>query len=384
MAETRRGADQDQIPLPALDSTVAREDTWHPTPGTDLEDGRIMHETLFVGGDIRHLRAFMSASTGLVVDGALRAVEARLASAVEGDVLRVLDYGAGTGLAAIEFLRACRERGIERRLELCGARLELHLVDLPNPWFAQGYDLLRDCAWTRFHSLAAPNGGFRPLLEAVGGRRMDALMSANVFHLIPPRALARAAADLASAVKPGGSLTWSSPDLAPAGPSAVLFHDPNRMLRRHWLEALADPSLARPGERGPAPHRPAVAEAVAHVRGTLDADALSQAQRRADRHILPQPTAATAVVGALEPHFTGDLLRPRFEMPDRETLAALLVPSNQREYLPEIGDGDLRERVIKELMTQTVLPELEAYGARTADGLEIQWSIGAFVRREGH
>jgi hypothetical protein len=198
-------------------------------------------------------------------------------------------------------------------------------------------------------------------------------MSANVFHLIPPRALARAAADLASAVRPGGSLTWSSPDLSPAGPSAVLFHDPNRVLRRHWLEALS--------ERSATPLGPAVAEAVAHVRETLDADALIQAQRRADRHILPQPTAATAVVDALEPHFAGVLSRPTFEMPDRETLAALLVPSNQREYLPEIGDRRLRERVIKELMTQQVLPELEAHGARTADGLDIQWSIGSFVRR---
>jgi len=210
---------------------------------------------------------------------------------------------------------------------------------------------------------------------------MDALMSANVLHLIPPRALARAAADLASAVKPGGCLTWSSPDLAPAGASAVLFHDPNRMLRRYWLEALSDRSMAVSGGRGSTPPLPAVAEAVAHVRETLGPDALRQAQRRADRPILPQPTAATAVVSAIEPHFTGDLSRPTFEMPDRETLAALLVPSNQREYLPEIGDRGLRELVIRELMFGQVLPEMETHGARTADGLDIRWSIGTFVRR---
>src|SRR6202043_2184180 len=103
-----------------------------------------------------------SGATGYVVAGALAAVEARLATARRGDVIRVLDYGAGTGLATIEFLKACRERRIAQRLERLGATLEVHLVDLPSSWFAYGFELLRDCRWTRFHSLSAPGRRFRP------------------------------------------------------------------------------------------------------------------------------------------------------------------------------------------------------------------------------
>ncbi len=91
--------------------SVPRHDTWRPEPAVDLADGRALHEMLFTGGDIRHPAMWHSAATGSVVAGALDAIEGRLADAGEGDVVRVLDYGAGTGTATIELLKALRERG---------------------------------------------------------------------------------------------------------------------------------------------------------------------------------------------------------------------------------------------------------------------------------
>ena len=102
--------------LPAVGEGVPRRDTWQPEPAVDLADGRALHEMLFTGGDIRHPAMWHSAATGSVVAGALDAIEGRLADAGEGDVVRVLDYGAGTGTATIELLKALRERGFERRL----------------------------------------------------------------------------------------------------------------------------------------------------------------------------------------------------------------------------------------------------------------------------
>jgi SAM-dependent methyltransferase len=358
-------------PFPAADGPAPRADTWEPGADTDLEDGRALHEILFEGGDVRHTAAWCSAPTGFVVAATLAAIEQRLETAGDGDTIRVLDYGAGTGTATIELLKACRERGIEGRLESRGAALELHLADLPSSWFAQGHALLRDCAWTRFHSLRAPEGGFRPLREVVDDRQMDAVMANMVFHLIPPRALEQAGAQLASVLSPGGSMAWSAPDLGPTGPFAVLLHDPNRALRERWLEHLA----------GAGEPSPAVAKAVERARELLDGEDLRAAQNRADRRILPRPLAEE-VSAALAPRFSGKAELRAYEMRADEIVRGLLVPSNQAEYLPEIPDRKLRERVIRELMLEEVLPAMRKGPAGTALGLNLHWTLGAFSKRD--
>jgi len=56
---------------------------------------------------------------------------------------------------------------------------------------------VRECSWTRCHSLVGDDGRFRPLLEVTGGRPMDVVMSSMVFYLIPPKAVRRVAEGLA-------------------------------------------------------------------------------------------------------------------------------------------------------------------------------------------
>ncbi len=368
----------DEALFPASGDNAARDDSWQPDPGEGLEDGRAMNELLFAGGDLGHARGWISPAAEFVAAGALEAVEARLTSADEGDVIRVLDYGAGTGLATIEFLKGCRRRGLEERLESAGATLEMHVVDRPNPWFAHGFAVLRSCGWTRFHSLGDDDGGFRPLLEATQGRSMDAVMVANVFHLIPARALGRAAADIVSVVKPRGRLTWCSPDLSPAGPGAVLFHDANRALRKRWVELLtAEPSETAEASRSVSP---IASETAASVRETLDDAARQEAQRRAEAHILTAPNTVRGVVAALDAHLDGYVERPTQETLDDELLEALLLPAIQAEYMAEIRERTVRETVIRELMLGDVLPRMEARGARTARGVNVRWSLGSFAR----
>jgi SAM-dependent methyltransferase len=364
-------------PLPAMAKGGAREDTWAPAAGTDLEDGDALHEILFCGGDIRFPAGWGSGPTGFVIGGTLEAIEGRLAQASPGETVRVLDYGAGTGTASIELLKACRERRLEERLAGQGVGFELHLVDLPSSWFAKGYELLRDCAWTRFHSLRDADGGFRPLPVATGGLSFDAAMANMVFHLIPPKARDRAVDGLADVLTPGGHLLWSAPDLGPAGPHAVLLHDPNRALRERWLELLSGPSAAAEGEAGGASAD--LGEALRLARDRFDEEALREAQRRAERRILPRPLAAE-VVAALERRFSGEIELRAYEMLAEDIVRGLLVPSNQAEYLPEIPDRELRERVIRELMLDEVIPALQAGPAGTALGLNLHWTLGAFVK----
>ncbi len=361
----------DEPALPATAGGSPREDTWRPDRGVDLEDGVALHEMLFEDGDVSSPRPWCCAPTGFVVAGTLAAIESRLGRAAAGDAIRVLDYGAGTGTASIELLKACRERGLDRRLADAGVGLELHLVDRPSSWFAKGYEVLGRHPWTRFHSVAADGGGFRPLLEVTGGRTMDAVMTNMVLHLIPSNALGRAAEQLASVTAPGGRMMWSSPDLGPPGPSAVLLHDPNRALRERWLELLHG---AAEGGR-----TPLAAEAARLARERLDADALRLARERADRRILPHPLAAE-VTAALQTRFECDVETRAYEMLSDEIVDGLLVPSNQAEFLPEIHERAVREDVIRELMTREVVPALQDGPAGTALGVNLHWALGSCAR----
>jgi SAM-dependent methyltransferase len=370
----------EERPLPALNSGAARADTWTPDPGTDLEDGRALHAILFAGGGIRHPAPWGSGPTGFVVAGALEAIETRLQTASAGDTIRVLDYGAGTGTASIELLKACRERGLEKRLARREIGFELHLVDLPSSWFALGYELLRDCEWTRFHSLRSPDGGFSALPEALGGTTVDVAMANMVFHLIPPKARDRAVDGLAETLEPNGHLLWSAPDLGPPGPYAVLLHDPNRALRERWLELLQGglPVGGETGANAEDEFSPDLREAIRRAR-SLDEEALRAAQERADRRILPRPLAGE-VTAALERRFSGEVEQRSYEMLSEDIVRGLLVPSNQAEYLPEIPDRVLREAVIRELMLVDVIPALREGPAGTALGLNLHWTLGAFSK----
>ncbi|MUN36173.1 methyltransferase domain-containing protein [Actinomadura sp. NEAU-AAG5] len=345
-----------------------RRDTWRPDPGTDLTDGRGLHDLLFTGGDLARPRGWCAGATGIVVRHVLEAVEARVGRVGPGEAVRVLDYGAGTGLASIELVKACAERDVAGRLAERGASFELHLVDIPGSWFAQGYALLRDLSWTRFHALRGADGRFRPLLDVTGGLRMDAVLANMVFHLLDGKAMRKAAPSIAGVLRPGGVLAFSAPDLAAPTGSSLLFHDANRLMRRYWLAALDG---ARTDGLAPV-----LREAAASAREV----SRSSAQRRADRRILPTPRHIDAVAAELAPYFSGTAERRTYEILAEECLMTALVPANQQEFLAEIPDRDLREGVIRHLLLDRVLPELMDGPAGTARGLNLEWKLGRFTR----
>jgi len=363
------GADERDL-IPGYDGDVLRQDTWQPESGVDRRDGRGLHDLLYDRGDLRHPRLWSSAATSLLVSQAMTVLEERLAGMERGAVLRVLDYGTGTALAAIELLKAARETGLEQRLQRSGVTLELHLADIPSSWFAFGYDMVRDCSWTRCHSLVDAEGRFRPLLDVTGGQRMDVVMSSMVFHLIPPKAVRRVASGLADVTAPGGRLLWNAPDLGTAGPYAVLFHDPNRALRAHWKALLTGEAVPQTQLQ-----RDAVAAARARVAGS---SAALIDDERAGRRILPRPHKGPEIGDALSGHFAGEVTTQTYEIAKQETIDTLLVPSNQEEFLPEIEDAETRAGIVEELMRTVVLPALHAGPAGSALGYNVHWTFGDF------
>jgi SAM-dependent methyltransferase len=364
------GADERDL-IPGYDGDDLRHDSWHPEASVDRRDGRALHELLYERGDLRHPRLWSSAATSLLVTRAMTVLEERLARLERGAVLRVLDYGTGTALAAIELLKATRETGLEQRLERKGVTLELHLVDIPSSWFAYGYDVVRDCSWTRCHSLIDAEGRFRPLIEVTGGQRMDVVMSSMVFHLIPPKAVRRVASGLADVTAPGGRLLWNAPDLGTAGRYAVLFHDPNRALRAHWKALLTGAAVAQTPLQ-----REAIAAAHARAGGASGLPLIDD--DRAGRRILPRPHKGPEIGEALSGHFAGEVTTQTYEIADQETVDTLLVPSNQEEFLPEIVDPATRAGIVEELMRTVVLPALHAGPAGSALGYNVHWTFGDF------
>jgi hypothetical protein len=214
---------------------------------------------------------------------------------------------------------------------------------------------------------------------------MDVVMANMVFHLIPPSALEQVAGELASVLVPGGRLLWSAPDLGPPGKYASLFHDPNRALRKRWLDLLDSDapaaSVASGGRGTSSPQAASLLEALTTVKANLSASDLIEAQQRAERRILPKAHDARAVVDALHGSFDGELQLRTYEMLDEEILEALLVPSNAGEYLSEISNRAMREHVVQELMLNDILPSFRAGPASTGRGLNVQWSLGDFAVR---
>ncbi|MFG2004665.1 methyltransferase domain-containing protein [Spirillospora sp. NPDC048911] len=363
LAESRPGVRGEQV-LPVPEEAGC----WSPEPGTDLSDGRGLHELLYFDGALAQPRRWCAGATGFVVREVLADLEARAERARAGDVIRVMDYGAGTGLASIELSKACIAHYLPDRLAGRGIGFELHLVDLPNGWFALGHELLKDVPWARFHSLRGEDGKFRDLLEVTEGDHIDVVMANMVFHLLREGAMRHAADSIAAVLAPGGTLVFSAPDLGPVTGHSVLFHEPNRLLRRHWLDAMdgADPSAL------PAPLREAVAQARSASRPL--------SRQRADRRILPTPRTVESVAADLERSLTGTTTSQTFELLAEESLATALVPSNQAEYLAEITDRATREEVIRYIMGEYVFPELMTGPAGTGLGFNIEWKFGVFER----
>lgn len=329
------------------------------------DDGRGLHELLFAGGDTRRPRPWAADPTGWIVAQALHTIERRIATGGPGQTIRVLDYGAGTGLGAIELLKALTERRTDRLVAESGMKLEMHLADIRTPWFDQGERLLGGHPWTRFHELRGPDGKFRTMAEIMGPDKVDIVLASMVFHLIPPKSLTKLAADLARLVHPGGMLLWNAPDIGPAGSEAFLFHDANRAIRQSVLTSPVDETL--PAQ---------VREAVARVHAAHCAET----DKRAGRRILPAPNRADALVDIFDTHFTGNVHQQNFEILPDELLDTLLVPSNAEEYFPELPERKAREAVVRAFSAR-VVPRLRERSGGTATGLSLKWTFGKHTPR---
>ena len=373
----------DENPIHAGPRPFRSSNEWQPVGNENLADGQALHELLYEQGDLNKPRRWCAASTGLLVRAALKTLSVLTEQVRNGSrppSISIVDYGTGTGLAAVELLKACDEMGIIRNIRDCGIKFTIHLLDIPSAWFATGYELLKNSPYVQFHSIRSERSGrFLALTDVLGRRTVDVILASMVFHLIPKSALPGLIKDFSQILKHGGALIWNSPDIGPANHGSVLFHEPNRQLRARMLELLEDPNRClgliervTPSERGEFVDLPA---RLKRTSAALTPVRRAECAAAANRQILPVATDVSYVEEVLNAAFWGDTFSKSFEMLPGESVDTILVPSNQK-YLAEIEDPETRRKLIRLLMLHEIMPALHSGAAGTAFGFSVHWTFG--------
>lgn len=364
---------------------------WRPESDLDLADGDALHRFLYTDGDLHQPRRWAIGTTGVLLRVVLRTLFERIDEIRAGHrppILRMVDYGAGSGFATIELIKAGRRAGLFDAIEAEGIDFGLWLMDLPSSWLAKGHELLAGQSFTHFRSIRDPaTGAFRPLDEIFEAGTADIVLASMVFHLIPERVMPGLAGELAGLLAADGVLVWNTPDTGPPTRGARLFHEPNRRVRQAAL-AVIDNELLFRDILGRVPDSELqkyvdLEEKLEDVRATLTDEKRAAAAAMANRQILPVPSNLGALEAALREHLDGETFTKTFEMRMQDTIDAILIPSNQK-YLAEIDDFDTRARLSEMLMQHYVLPTIYAGPAATTYGFNLHWTFGVHHPRSSN
>ncbi|MDQ3775769.1 MAG: class I SAM-dependent methyltransferase [Pseudomonadota bacterium] len=384
---------------------------WRPDGSEDREDGETLHRFLYRDGGIEHPRRWCFASTGALVAAILDEVERRLAGIESaprtGRALRLVDYGAGTGLATLELIHGLADKGLLKRFDTRGIAFELLVLDLPSGWFAKAHELLEGLPFVRFESLKdAATGRIRRLSEIVavgapsrarpqrasgrirlseigGPEGVDVVFASMVLHLVQPKALPALVDGIAEALKPDGVFLWNSPDTAPAPADACVIHAANRLLRGVIAEVLDDERrlpaiIAKLPEAERALYH-ALPARIREITKRLTASERARLRALGDKQVLPVPTDVSEIHTQLCRRFFGATSTAMSVLSEEDVIALALLPANQR-YFAEVPERDCREELIRLLLRAEVLPRLRAGPAGHPTGLNLHWTFGHYAK----
>ncbi|MGH8568041.1 MAG: hypothetical protein ACREXU_08460, partial [Gammaproteobacteria bacterium] len=375
--------------------------------------GEALHRFLYRDGGIEHPRRWCFAATGALVAAILDEVERRLAGIESaprtGHALRLVDYGAGTGLATLELVRGLADKGLLKRFETRGIAFELLVLDLPSGWFAKAHELLGGLPFVRFESLKDPSTGRirrlseivpvgapsrarperepgrMPRLSEIGsGDGVDVVFASMVLHLVQPKALPALVDGVAEALKPDGVFLWNTPDTAPAPADGCVIHAANRRLRGVLSEVLDDETrLASMIEKLPEAERGRYHDLPARVREIrqgLTSDERARLRALGDKQVLPVPTDVSEIHAQLSRRFLGATSTSMSVLTEADAITLALLPANQR-YFAEVPERGCREELIRLLLRAEVLPVLRGGPAGHPTGLNLHWTFGRYGKR---
>lgn len=359
---------------------------WKPDGSEDMEDGQALHELLYQQGDLGLPRRWCAYPTGLLVAELLAGIEDRLAQIRQDPsgvkTISVVDYGVGTGFATLELIKGLDEKGLLQQFSELGVDFKLDVCDFPSGWFAKAFELLRQFPFVSFYSLKNHSTGkVRMLNDLFPTDSVDILFASMVFHLVPAEILASVSDSFAKVLRPGGMLLWNTPDTAPTLPHSEVIHTANRMVRKR-LNLLLGRELKLSSLLTTVPENLQInlTEVISRfdqIAEKLEPEVRQAARQRAEKQILPVPTNVGMINQAMERNFSGKTRVKLSTMSDEELLALALLPANQRNA-GEIQDRDLREQVLRLLISYDVLPMIHAGPSGIAGGMILHWTCGSY------
>jgi len=112
----------------------------------------------------------------------------------DGDI--IVDFGAGTGVSALQLMKRLR------------VNIKLWLVDNSPAWLGKAYEVFNRNPDVKCFLLEKSNNTYTTLGETIGEETADHVISANTVHLIPK--LEYTFKDINAALKPNGTFTFQS------------------------------------------------------------------------------------------------------------------------------------------------------------------------------
>jgi len=362
---------------------------WKPDGTEDLEDGNALHELLYQHGDLSLPRRWCCYSTGLLVAELLAAIERLFERLNNTDdakkVIRVVDYGVGTGFATLELIKGLEEKGLLDQFFDAGVDFRLMVCDFPSGWYAKAFELLHDYPFVSFYSLKdSATGKVQMLTDLFPAESVDLVFASMVFHLVPPTRIGTVIDSFAEVLADDGLLLWNTPDTAPALPHSELIHSANRMLRK-TIEGIIDrvEDFSDILADVPAREVPEVAGVISRVEdllAQLSPDVRAQARARARKQVLPVATGLAVIRQAVARCFSGKSWSKLSVMTDEELLALALLPANQR-IAGEIQPRALRERFVTLMMKYRILPRIHESPAGLPAGMNLHWTFGSYRKK---
>lgn len=361
-----------------------RPGEWQPTGSEDLKDGEALHEFLYEKGDITRPKRWCFRATGILVEAILKEMEQRILRIKSGQKTKrsitLMDYGAGTGLATLELIKGLQEKGLLKQIEEHNISFSLLLFDFPSGWFAKGYELLHRFPFVRFYSLQQPNTReIRLITEILRAEKVDVIVASMVLHLVPPKVLTLVIDSFNAVLNDDGILLWNTPDTTPTAANSDVIHATNRALRKTFLAGLeSEQKFSEILSKVPESHHQDYADLprkLREIKQRLTPELAAEAQIRANRQILPNPTDFKHIEQALDKHFIGTHSTLISLLRKQDLLDLALLPANQR-YINEVDDVDCRARLITLLLNYEVIPKFCEGPTGHPNGINLHWIFG--------
>ncbi len=355
---------------------------WQESSGLAAYDGLCMHDAIYPG----HLVV----SRGEIIDEAIQyfvelvgaGLRQYLEAVSDGETLRVLDYGSGTGLVIHELLKLLESSSLGKEIVERRINLEIYAVDLPNAWFLVGKELLQPTGCVRFYSLLDESSQkIRKLDQVFPECSIDFIFSSMVFHLIPEKALPDLFQSCRQVLRPGGQLIWNSPDLIVDSPSGFKMHTPYRMLRDNVTWLLTKPNALddfwQTLDDVPDYKVRYLRRHLPGYRDSFNRDRLAELDAAADTYIrpdnrVPPPEQMHAY---LQASLSGQWENKYFEVGEDSLYSPILIPANEG-YINQLPPGLMRTWLIEVLLHKQVIPELVHQSADQS--LKLGWTFGCY------